>query len=283
MPFNLSEIIKAYFSYLDFKKKSVDSHHERYIFPLFCGTYFVYRKIDILRIVAIAKSLSSKPTYVDIGCGNCDFLEKILEYIPNAIGIEMDLSIYYLLGKKIPKYVISLPVENINNRKFDLSFVGWMEHGIDFRKNVAKFSKCIVTTFDIGGQCGINGGCDYDDFGFSLVASWKTPSWIDVNTELLNKYYTLSNDVKKYEQLSKFRTAHNLWYIYSDQENYSKIKNGLIKFLEFEEKLISTNRYDFETILDELGFKYGEKLSIFSSDKNINKTNEQLWKVVFHH
>src|SRR3712207_7738371 len=38
-------------------------------------------------------------------------------------------------------------------------FRSWMEPGQDFRKFVAKYAKCIITTFDTGGQCGINGAC----------------------------------------------------------------------------------------------------------------------------
>ena len=40
----------------------------------------------------------------------------------------------------------------------DVAFVGWMEPGQDFRKFVAKCAKCVITTFDTGGQCGMNSG-----------------------------------------------------------------------------------------------------------------------------
>ncbi|MDF0681652.1 MAG: hypothetical protein P0116_11885 [Candidatus Nitrosocosmicus sp.] len=38
----------------------------------------------------------------------------------------------------------------------------------------------IITTFD-SGQCGMNGECEMDEYGFEKIASWITPSWIDVN------------------------------------------------------------------------------------------------------
>jgi ubiquinone/menaquinone biosynthesis C-methylase UbiE len=47
-----------------------------------------------MRVVAVAKSISSQPRYLDVGCGYGDFLEKVREFIPNAIGIEND-NIFY--------------------------------------------------------------------------------------------------------------------------------------------------------------------------------------------
>lgn len=277
MSFSLTEILKASTLYKQFKSQDPPMYHERFIFPLFSGTYFCYKKIDVLRIVGIANALSSHPTFIDIGCGNGDFLGKIRTYLPNALGVEQNLSLFYILNKQKPYYIRSLPLEvlNLEKNSFDITFVGWMQPGTDFRAHVAKLSECIITTFDSGGQCGIHGGCEYEEFGFQKIASWRTPSWIDVNTELMNKFYTKSI---KYDLnfLSNLRTANNLWYVYSTPKKSAKIINSLKNHLMKEKNMFySQERYDFEDLLDELGFCYGEKLVLQPSKPN-------LWKIEFH-
>ena len=280
MLFSFDEIIKAYEIYKQFKIQNPPAYHDRFIFPLFCGTYFCYRKIDVLRLTSIAKSLSDNPTCIDVGCGNGDFLKRIREYLPKSIGVEQNLLPLYLLKKIKPNFIYSIPIELfIYEHVFDLAFVGWMQPGIDFRKYIAKLTKCIITTFDSGGQCGINGGCEYEEFGFDKIASWRTPSWIDVNNELMNKYYTnLSDKVTLRQHLSNLRTANNFWYVYSKNSISKEVKAALKSQIQKEERadLISNERFDFEDILDECGFGYYEKLpSLFSIQK-------YLWKVQFH-
>jgi hypothetical protein len=154
-----------------------------------------------------------------------------------------------------------------------------MEPGVDFRKTVSKLSKCIITTFDTGGECGIDGDCEYDEFGFQKIAWWRTPSWIDVNCELMNRFYTssLRTQENKKEELAKLRTANNLWYIYTLPEISYKVRVGLKCWLKKEEheRLYSTQCFDFETILDECGFHYMETLPALLSKGN------QLWEVRF--
>ena len=91
------------------------------------GTMFVYRHLDVLRVVAIAKTIAEDPKVIDVGCGNGDFTEKLLEYLPNTIGVEID-----------PKYATKLFIKCIDikdvKEKFDLAFLGWMELGKDYRK-----------------------------------------------------------------------------------------------------------------------------------------------------
>ncbi|MDW0165168.1 MAG: hypothetical protein QOC40_08105, partial [Nitrososphaeraceae archaeon] len=77
MPFQINELRGAYLKYQEFRKNSKFTFHERFIFPYICGTYFGYRKVDVLRVVALAKSISPNPRYLDVGCGYGDFLEKI--------------------------------------------------------------------------------------------------------------------------------------------------------------------------------------------------------------
>ena len=152
-----------------------------------------------------------------------------------------------------------------------MAFVGWMEPGEDFRRFVARCAKCVITTFDAGGQCGINGGCEYDEFGYQRVAWWRTPSWIDVNAELMNRYYTQSLDAKKKQQLAGLRTAHNFWYVYAKPDIVGRIRSGLQSQLEKEDQ---SDRFNFESVLDECGFRYKEELPALA-------TNRRLWEVMF--
>ncbi|HET7390880.1 MAG TPA: hypothetical protein VFJ51_08655 [Nitrososphaeraceae archaeon] len=277
MPFKEEELKKAYLIYQQFKDHNPLSYHERYIFPFFAGSYFAYRKIDVLRIVEIARSISNKPNYVDVGCGYGDFLNKIREFIPNAIGIEKEISIFYIFQKPRPEYIYSTAIEWYETKTFDVAFVGWMDPGVDFREFVARTAKCIITTFDSGGQCGVNGACEYDEFGFKRMAWWRTPSWIDVNNELMNRFYTpaLTTDEKKKQELSKIRTAHNFWYIYTRPEILDKANIALKSWLHKEEQVFAAERFGFESVLDECGFHYMEELpAIVSKDK-------RLWEVMF--
>jgi hypothetical protein len=276
--FSIEQLLKARTSLQQFRTYSASPHHERYSFPFLCGTYFAYRKVDVLRVTSIAKAVSDNPMYVDVGCGYGDFLNKIREFIPDAKGIEKETSIFYIFQKVRPDCIYPIPIECSDTRIFDVAFVGWMDSGIDFREFVAQAAKwCIITTFDTGGQCGINGSCEYDQFGFQRIAWWRTPSWIDVNNELMNKFYTPSliiNERKK-KELSKIRTAHNFWYLYTRPEISDKVVLALKSWLQKEEYVLATERYAFESILDECGFHYMEELpAILSKYK-------RLWEVIF--
>ncbi|HZD36015.1 MAG TPA: hypothetical protein VE130_12495 [Nitrososphaeraceae archaeon] len=274
MPFDHLDLLKAHQEYLNFTRGSRHQEHARYIFPLFEGTYFSYRKIDVLRIVTIARAVSPNPEYMDIGCGYGDFLNKVIRYIPNAIGIEKDATIYYCLKRPKPEHVVSIPVECMS-QPIDVAFVGWMEPGVDFRHRVADIAKCVITTFDQGGQCGVHGGCEYDEFGFSRVAWWRTPSWIDVNHELMNRYYTqqLSDDSVLRNLLIDLRSAHNLWYVYArDEDLKNKISFQLINWLRDEGPISRTEQYEFEAILDQCGFQYLTRLP---------SASDRLWEVQF--
>ena len=91
-----------------------------------------------------------------------------------------------------------------------------------------------------------------------MVASWRTPSWEDVNIELMNRYYTKMSDNTR-QVLSKIRGAHNLWYVYSNKSNISEaIKSSLVQRVEQEKKSLQ-ERYDFEDVLDDCGFRYLER------------------------
>ena len=268
--YSTQRLYEAYNELKKFRDFSVSPLHERFIFPYICGTYFGYRKVDVLRIVATAKSISPEPKYLDIGCGYGDFLDKIREFIPNAIGIEKDGGIFYEFNRVKPDYIQIKDVSLDLNQKYDLIFVGWMDPGVDFRKAVAKCTDVIITTLDQG----ISLGAEFEEFGFRRIAWWRTPSWIDVNYQIMNKYYTnMSNEI--YDYLFDLRGAHNLWYVYIKNSDYiDKVRKTLIHCQQKDQ-----TKYDFEQVMDECGFKYFED-SQFSEEGNENELFS-LWKIKF--
>lgn len=222
MPFKTADLQKAMISLKQFKTYAMSPHHERYSFPFLCGTYFAYRKIDVLRLISILKAVAKngKPRYLDVGCGNGDFLSKIREFIPNALGIDNDAKIFYYYKREKPDYIKIADARWGINQQFDVIFVGWMEPGLDFRDAVAAKADVIVTTLDQG----ISLAAEFEGNGFERIAKWRTPSWEDVNIEIMNLYYTKMSS-KNYLFLSKLRGAHNLWYIYSSKPSKSDRKS----------------------------------------------------------
>jgi hypothetical protein len=238
--FDIQDLLKARISLEQFRIYSVSSHHERYSFPFLLGTYFAYRRIDVLRVVSIAKAISNDPKYVDVGCGYGDFLNKVREFLANAIGIEKDARIFYNFNISKPDYIriadASWGIEEV----YDVIFVGWMDPGVDFTHAVAAKTNVVVTTLDQG----ISQAAEFDAYGFKRIAYWRTPSWEDVNTEIMNRYYT-KMPVQTRQALSEMRGAHNLWYVYSKKSAISKtIRSALLQRIE-EENKVQQERYDF--------------------------------------
>jgi len=259
MPPHINDINNALEALKKFREYAISPHHERFIFPFLCGSYFTYRKIDVLRIFTIAKTISENPTYLDVGCGYGDFLEKIREYIPKAEGIEKSADIFYSVGRTKPSYITIADAYNGIGNNYDIIFVGWMEPGVDYRDKIAKSANCIITTLDQG----LSLAAEFDGIGFEKVASWITPSWIDVNTELMNKYYTNKIKNEEIEKLRNLRGAHNLWYVYSKPQLKEKIKVALKMWIEQEIKIKDLDeKYSHEKILDECGFSFKESLPL---------------------
>jgi SAM-dependent methyltransferase len=273
MPFTTDDIQKAMASLRTFRQYAVSPYHERFSFPFLCGTYFAYRKIDVVRIAAIAKAISSNPTYLDVGCGYGDFLEKIREYLPNARGVEKNAEIFYACNKPKPDFIEISDAQWAINQDYDIIFVGWMEPGVDFRNKIATKSEVIITTLDQG----LSLGAEFDGHGFGRVATWRTPSWDDVNTEIMNKYYTKISDETR-QDLFRLRTAHNLWYVYSKPSRYGMVASALLKCSRQESHDLSYERYDFEDVLDECGFRFREELNVRTSDK---RSKARLWEIKF--
>jgi SAM-dependent methyltransferase len=276
MAFKTADLQKAMISLEQFKTYTMSPHHERYSFPFLRGTYFTYRKIDVLRLISISKVVAKngRPSYLDVGCGNGDFLTKIREFIPNAVGIDDDAKVFYYFKRVKPDYIKIADAHWGIDHQFDIIFVGWMEPGLDFRDAVAAKTDVIVTTLDQG----ISFAAEFEANGFERVAKWRTPSWEDVNIEIMNRYYTKMSN-KAYLALSKLRGAHNLWYVYSSKPSKSEaIRSVLMQRLEDEKKDVH-ERYDFEDVLDECGFRYLEELQNLTS---YIERKERLWDIQFN-
>jgi hypothetical protein len=250
VPFNIEDLRKARQALTQFRSAAKSPHHERYSFPFFAGSYFAYRKVDVLRVAAMARAISSSPSYLDVGCGYGDFLKHVREFLSDAEGIEKDGGIFYGLRLEKPDYIRIADAHWID-RKYDLIFVGWMEPGQDFRDTVARSADVIVTTLDQG----ISLAAEFDGHGFQRIAWWRTPSWEDVNTEIMNRYYTKMLDDRRAE-LARMRGTHNLWYVYSRPQKADIVKEALKRQLEIE----PAGRYDFEAVLDECDYGYLQKL-----------------------
>jgi hypothetical protein len=277
LSYSYTKLLNAVDQLNRFRTFASSKHHERYLFPYLCGSYFSYRKIDILRIKTIAEVISNKPNkqikYLDIGCGNGDFLEKIREYIPNAKGLENNIELFYLLaciGRTKPDYIEIDDVRYGIDDFYDIIFVGWMDPGQDFRKNIAEKTDIIITTLDAG----LSLAAEFEAYGFNRIVKWITPSWEDVNIEITNHFYS-NLDSKTLEFLTNLRGAHNFWYIYSKDNIKSElIIDRLKNQTELKAYTYKTIRYDFEKVLDECGF------SIYQSLQNPDKNSDiELWKM----
>lgn len=264
MPNKLDDIKNAWSALSRFREHARSVHHERYSFPFLAGSYFAYRKVDVMRVAAIAKSVSANPTYLDVGCGYGDFLEHVRQVIPAAEGIEKDGMIFFALGLTKPDH-IRLADAYWLEKKYDVIFVGWMEPGQDFRDAVARSTDVIITTLDQG----ISLAAEFDGHGFYRLASWRTPSWEDINTEIMNRHYTPMPEEER-QKLARLRGAHNLWYVYCRKEKLATVKSALERQMEIED---ASDCYDFESVLDECGYRYMEKLESIP---------QALWQVAFN-
>jgi hypothetical protein len=271
MPFRIEDLQKAMIALSAFRQHAVSPYHERYSFPLLCGSYFAYRKIDVIRIVQIAKAISNNPRYLDVGCGYGDFLGKIREFLPNAKGVERNVEIFYACNRPRPDFIDVSNADWDISEMYDVVFVGWMEPGVDFRDKIASKTEVVVTTIDQG----LSLGAEYDGLGFDRIASWRTPSWDDVNTEIMNRYYTTISDDTR-QNLAKLRSAHNLWYVYCKPSKSDIVRSVIKKYIRKETHDFINEHYEFESVLDDCGFGYHEELEEPSSEI---ESNAKLWEI----
>jgi SAM-dependent methyltransferase len=266
------EVLKdARVSLQRYRAHAVSKHHERYSFPLLSGTYFSYRKIDVLRVVSIAYSISKEPTFLDVGCGFGDFLKKIREYIPQAYGIERNSGIFYDFGIHKPEFIRIADARWGIEQDFDIIFIGWMDPGVDFRDAIQNKTDVVITTLDQG----LSLAAEFDGHGYKRIAYWRTPSWEDVNSEIMNRHYT-KTPFETILKLSNLRSAHNLWYIYCSNEKKSEVIMKTLRQKIEEESKSLRYRYDFEDVLDECGFRYQERMS-----DPISGNGQRLWEIYF--
>ena len=275
MSYNLDSLNHAISSLTNFLKIQVSVHHKRFFFPYLCGTYFCYRKLDVLRLLSIISSISDKQNstrYLDVGCSNGDFLRKMRTVIPTARGIEKNYMIYYLLKKPIPHYLDIFDIRYGLKRNYDVIFVGWMDPGEDFRKIVASKTDVVITTLDQG----LSLFAEYEEYGFEKIASWKTPSWEDINIQLSNRYYS-NLEYDQQEFLSKLRGLHNYWYVYSKKKSKSDL---IIKALKNRVKLELEDNiepYEFEKVLDICGY-----IPYKEYELEDNKYLRSIWEINFN-
>lgn len=278
MSYDIDSIYVAFKNLKQYRKTSVSKYHERFSFPYLMGTYFTYRKIDVKRVATIVNAISDyekkyKNKFLEVGCGNCDFFQKINEFVNGILGYERNSVILYVLHKKIPESVKITDVTKIKDEeleKFNVIFVGWMDPGEDFRYKISKMTDVVITTLDQG----LSLAAEYEEYGFEKIAKWTTPSWEDVNIEIMNRYYT-EIDYEVIKGLSSLRGAHNFWYIYSKNPDKTKvIKTVLQRKLEEEKK--DLHGYGFEKVLDILGFGYMQSIELYDARKI------KLWDIEFY-
>lgn len=270
MPYSDHQILEAKRHLSYFRRRAISRNHERFSFPFLCGSYFVYRKIDVIRIVTISKTVAQEPSFLDVGCGYGEFLSRIRNYLPDAIGMESDPKIFYYLGRDVPPHITIWDPKWGLDRAFDVIFIGWMEPGIDFRDTISRGTRVIVTTLDQG----LSLAAEYEAHGFKRIAWWKTPSWEDVNVEIMNKYYTAIAD-RDLANLSDLRGAHNFWYVYcKDETTAEKIRQNLALTIK-QESLDKNETYDYEDVLDECGFGFLQELPCCGIP------HEKLWEITF--
>src|SRR5688572_31697921 len=64
--YSTRKLFEAYKELKKFRSFSVSPLHERFIFPYICGTYFGYRKVDVLRVAARSEEHSLNSSHSQI-------------------------------------------------------------------------------------------------------------------------------------------------------------------------------------------------------------------------
>lgn len=100
-----------------------------------------------------------------------------------------------------------------------------------------------------------------------------------MNTEIMNRYYTsISEDTR--QDLAKLRSAHNLWYVYCKPAKSDIVRSVIKKCIRQEAHGFINEHYEFESVLDDCGFRYHEELEEPSSEI---ESNAKLWEIRLIH
>lgn len=133
------------------------------------------RALDVARIAAALRVAG--PRVADVGAGT-GLLARLLA----EAGVPVEAS------DAAPPPVLHHPVARAEADAlagpFDAIVVSWMEAGKDYRESVARLAPVVINVYDVEGGCGVMGAVEFTPQGFIEAASWRTPSFEDVEFAL---------------------------------------------------------------------------------------------------
>lgn len=162
-------------------------------------SYWPPTNADIKAIVSLAKHAKSRPTILDIGCGNA-FVSHLLtqEGGVKVIGIDPNEKQLLRTPYKHPNlHLISATAEDavefFQDGDIDVVFNSWMPHGIDLAESIYALNpKAIIFVRDRWGQTGTNATYQSREGYYSLV------EWYGLtNAELANVFDYLCKDLDR--------------------------------------------------------------------------------------
>lgn len=133
------------------------------------------RALDVARIAAALRVAG--PRVADVGAGT-GLLARLLA----GAGVAVDA--FDPLPPAIRYHDVAERDASALAGPYDALVVSWMEAGKDYREACARLAPVIVNAYDVEGGCGVMGAVDFAPFGFVEAASWRTPSFEDVEFAL---------------------------------------------------------------------------------------------------
>lgn len=221
-------------------KEGLPKVPKRFESPRDFGCYVAYRRVDVLRIVEVARALSPDPRVIDVGCGNGDLLKRVREYIPGAIGVDVEEK------WTVKPYIRCMDVNDVKE-EFDMAILSWMELGEDYREAVSRIADVIISVWERGGACGNteireSWTQDFEEFGFIPVATWRTPAWADINMRLITgrpPLFTIDLGC--------------IWEVWAQEGLHKRVLEALREYAG-REKGLRIEPYPFERYYDEAGY-----------------------------
>lgn len=139
---------------------------------------WVPRAVDVARIAAACRAAGA--VVADVGAGT-GLLAHLLEKEGVAVAAY----------DPTPPSRTFHPIEALDADKltdsYDAAIVSWMEAGKDYRDQVADLAPVVVNVYDVDGGCGVMGQTDFTQHGFQVAATWRTPSFEDVDHALTHR------------------------------------------------------------------------------------------------